>query len=217
MINNLVGQKFGRLKVISRAEDNVSKSGYRTVMWNCICDCGNQVTVRGKSLKNGDSKSCGCLQKELISQRASKHHGVGTRLYAIWDSMRQRCNNPKNQAYRNYGGRGIQICKDWNNFNKFKNWAYDNGYSDTAKRGEITLDRINVNENYSPENCRWINMKRQANNKRNTVYLTYKDKTLSLSEWSDITKIKYCTLWRRYKQGKTPEQILDTSNIKNFK
>ena len=132
MINNLVGQKFGRLKVISRAEDNVSKSGYRTVIWNCICDCGNQVTVRGKSLKNGDSKSCGCLQKELISQRASKHHGVGTRLYAIWDSMRQRCNNPKNQAYRNYGGRGIQICKDWNNFNKFKNWAYDNGYSDTA-------------------------------------------------------------------------------------
>lgn len=207
-MENLSGRRFGRLIVLNRAEDKVTSSGYHNVMWNCICDCGNKVTVRAKCLKNGSTKSCGCLAKELLSQRASIHHGFGTRLYSVWDSMRQRCFNPNNRAYNNYGGRGISVCKEWDNFIEFKNWAYENGYIDSYKRGELTLDRIDVNKDYRPSNCRWIDMRKQSNNKRNTIYINYDGKTLSLSEWADETGIKYCTLWRRYKSGKSPEKIL---------
>lgn len=153
-------------------------------------------------------KSCGCLAKELLSQRRRKHGGFGTRLYNIWNSMRQRCNNPKHQAYTNYGGRGISICNQWNDFAAFRSWALSTGYDSDAERGLCTLDRINPNGNYCPDNCRWTNMRFQTNNRRETIFITYKNITLPLTAWADVTGIKYTTLWRRYKRGLPAEKIL---------
>lgn len=205
---DLSGCKFGRLTVQKRAEDKISASGYRTVMWDCKCECGNNVTVRGKCLTQGITRSCGCLAKDLMLDRSWKHHGYGTRLYNIWNSMRQRCNNPKNRAYHNYGGRGIKICQEWNDFNLFRKWALDNGYNETANRGICTLDRKNVNDNYSPNNCRWVDMKEQSNNKRNTIFLSLNGESHPLTEWAKITNIKYDTLWHRYKYGWDAKRIL---------
>jgi len=188
--------------VVSRAPDHVaSRSGYKSVMWNCVCDCGAAVVTRGKSLRYGVTKSCGCLARELKSQNNSKHHGFGTRLYAVWDSMRQRCNNPQNKAYKNYGGRGISICSEWDDFTKFREWAYATGYDDDAPRGVCTLDRIDVNGDYCPENCRWATAKEQGRNRRDTPYYTLGDETHDLKTWAEITGIKYETLWARHKRG----------------
>lgn len=167
---DLTGHKYGRWLVIERAPDHICPGGYRQVMWRCRCSCGNEKIVRGKTLRNGESRSCGCLQRELVGERASKHHGFGTRLYHVWNSMRQRCNNPNQQSYHNYGGRGISICKEWDDYNVFRNWALEHGYQDDAVRGELTLDRIDVNGNYCPDNCRFVDMVTQANNKRCTKH-----------------------------------------------
>lgn len=208
MATDLSGMRFGRLTVISRSDDKVSSSGYRTVMWRCICDCGVEKDIRAKCLTGGQSKSCGCLQRELIGDRARKHGRIGSRLYAIWNSMRQRCNNEKNRAYQNYGGRGIKICEEWDSFATFEMWALSNGYDENAERGEYTLDRIDVNKGYSPDNCRFEDMGRQANNKRDTVYYELDGVKLPLSDWARITGIKYCTLWARYKRGWSAERAL---------
>lgn len=202
MAQDLTGMRFGRWTVESRAEDHIAPSGYKTAMWNCICDCGIRKVVRGKSLRNGISKSCGCLQKELLSDRAGKHRGFGTRLYTIWNSMRQRCNNPHHKSYKNYGGRGIKICDEWDDFATFRKWAIKSGYDETADRGVYTLDRIDVNSGYFPKNCRFINMRAQTNNRRETIFIEHDGTRLPLSEWAEVLGVKYCTLWKRYKQGK---------------
>ena len=211
-INNLSGKRFGRPVVINRATDNISKSGYKTAMWNCVCDCGNTKIIRGKSLTAGVTKSCGCYAKELKSKANKKHGENGTRLYAIWDSMRQRCYNKKHHAYHNYGGRGISVCEEWDDYSNFKSWAIKNGYDNYAPRGKYTLDRVNVNEGYSPNNCRWVDMKIQSNNKRNTITVNFQGSSHTLKEWAAITGIKYETLWARYHRGKSPEEILKQTN-----
>ncbi len=205
---NLTWKRFGRLTVLYRCEDNVTPSGYKTPMWMCLCDCGNKVAVRGKSLTGGVTRSCGCLAKELMSERKRVHGGFGTRLYAVWDSMRQRCNNPNHYAYANYGGRGISVCREWDDYSAFRRWALSSGYDDGAGRGECTLDRVDTNGDYRPDNCRWVNMRAQTNNRRETIFLTYEGQTLPLSEWADITGIKYPTLWQRYKRGWPIDKVL---------
>lgn len=207
--NDLTGERFGRLTVISKSDDYVCPGGYRCVMWKCLCDCGNEVVVRGKSLSGGVTKSCGCLRNEMIHETNKKHGGCGTRLYAIWDSMRQRCNNKNNHAYENYGGRGISICGAWDDFSAFESWAYESGYNDSAKRGECTLDRIDVDGNYCPANCRWTDMSGQSSNRRNTPYVELNGDRHTLTEWAEITGIKYQTLWKRYRKGKSAEEILN--------
>lgn len=202
-MRDLTGETFGRWTVLSRADDNIGRTGYRTVVWNCVCECGKHKTVRGKSLIYGISRSCGCLQRELVGERASTHKGYGTRLYAIWDSMRQRCNNPHNNAYTNYGARGITICEEWNDFASFRAWAICAGYDENAVRGDCTLDRIDVNLGYSPENCRFIDMRTQSNNRRESIVVEHNGETHPLSVWAEILGVKYCTLWRRYKRKKS--------------
>lgn len=192
---------------MGRAPDKVLQSGYHEKMWNCICDCGTLKTVRWKSLRGGISKSCGCFQKEELSKRVSKHGGFGTRLYAVWNSMRQRCNNPKHYAYRNYGGRGITICKEWENYSAFREWAISSGYSEDAERGEFTLDRIDVNGSYSPANCRWADMRMQANNRRGSILITYRGVTKPLTEWASDIGIEYATAWKRCKNGDPPDLV----------
>lgn len=148
------------------------------------------------------------MQRELMSKRASKHNGFGTRLYSIWNSMRQRCNNANSKAYRNYGGRGITICPEWDDYSVFRDWAYSSGYDDSAMRGECTLDRVDVDGPYSPDNCRWATMRLQSNNKRNTPTYELNGETRSLAEWAEITGVKYQTLFRRYKSGWSAERAL---------
>lgn len=196
------------MTVISPAPDLVSSSGYHTVRWECECECGKKIIVRGKCLTQGVTKSCGCWRRDSCKENALRHGGFGTRLYTVWDSMRQRCLNPNQKEYHNYGGRGIKICSEWDDYSSFREWAYHTGYKDDAPRGFCTLDRIDVNGDYEPNNCRWVSFKVQSNNKQNTIYLTADGETRTLSEWSRVVGIKYCTLWRRYKQGWAPEKIL---------
>lgn len=173
---DLTGQRFGRLTVIERAENN--KRG--NTMWLCKCDCGNTTIVQGTLLKSHASQSCGCLHQEILRQgressyraeraRASRttHGKSNFRLYAVWSSMIQRCYNPKSGRYKHYGARGITVCDEWrNDFSAFYNWAMANGYDENAPYGQCTLDRIDVNGNYRPENCRWVDMKTQRQNQR---------------------------------------------------
>lgn len=201
VFEDLTGMRFGRLIAVSRAEDHITKNGYKSVMWNCICDCGNKCIVRSKSLKSGDTKSCGCLSKEKTGNMARKHRGFGTRLYTIWISMRQRCNNPKNNAYHNYGGRGITICKEWDDFNSFREWSLSNGYNEKCGERELSLDRIDVNKRYSPDNCRFVSMRDQACNRRDSIILEHNGESHSLSDWARIMGVKYQTLWKRYKRN----------------
>lgn len=173
-------------------------------MCNCLCICGKEVTVRRGDLISGKTKSCGCLAKEVKS-KSNKTHGMAkTRLHNIWKAMKQRCYYTKSIRYNDYGGRGVIICDEWeNDFMSFYNWAMNNGYNDT-----LTIDRIDVNGNYEPSNCRWVDVKIQSNNKRNNRKIEYKNETKTLKEWSDILGINYSTLRTQTKKY-TLEEILE--------
>lgn len=177
---DLTGKKYGRLVVLYESE----KKGKNTI-WHCKCDCGKELDIIAYNLKDGHSKSCGCLAAEEKSKRHTKHGDTKTRLFRTWQHMLNRCYNTNVRGYKNYGGRGISVCEEWrNSFIPFRDWAHQNGYNE-----DLSIDRIDVNGNYEPNNCRWTTAKVQANNKRNNRLLTYKGQTETLSEWADIVKI----------------------------
>lgn len=160
---DMSGQKFGKLTVLKRSGTQAG----RCATWLCACDCGNEVVARGSSLRSGRTTNCGCYHSELMKAKLTKHDGSRSKLYKVWTSMKQRCLNHKDANYHHYGGRGIKVCDEWmNDFQSFHDWAMANGYDETSPRGQCTLDRIDNNGNYCPENCRWTTMSVQNRNQR---------------------------------------------------
>ena len=205
----MVGQTFGRLTVVGKG---VSPNPKR-VYWHCVCACGNEKDIHGYSLTTGHTTSCGCLHKEIsgkiLRDHLTTHGGTKERLFGVWSSMKNRCYCVNDPCYKNYGGRGIGVCDLWrNSYVDFRQWAYENGYDENAPKYECTIDRINVDEDYSPENCRWATMKQQDNNKRNTRYLEYNGKRQSLSLWAEEKGMSKKTLHERLKRGWSVEDAL---------
>lgn len=186
-------------------------------VWKCKCDCGNIVYVPAVNLRNGRKRSCGCLRKEMTRELGKRHtHGMAhTRLYNTWHSMKTRCNPNAKTNSKIYSDRGIKVCSEWQNFEPFMKWALENGYSDN-----LTIDRIDVNGDYCPENCRWITMSEQQLNKRTNVKIEHNGKTQTISEWSKETGLSFAVIHWRYKQGKTGDDLfkpLFKSKTLNYK
>ena len=176
-LEDLSGKRFGKLTVIKRVDDYVSPSGRHQAKWLCQCDCGNTACITRSQLKSGKTKSCGCYQKQMASD-ANKTHGLSKeRLYYIWKDMRSRCQNPKQKEYGDYGARGISLCSDWENYLKFREWALSHGY-----RFDLTIDRIDNDKGYYPENCRWATRAQQNRNMRRNHHVIYRGKDYIVAE-----------------------------------
>ena len=199
--SELRGKRFGYLSVIDYSHTH---NGH--AYWLCVCDCGGYALVRGSHLKSGNTTTCGCRLGRIT------HGESGSRLYAIWNNMKKRCQNPKDREYPRYGGRGIKVCDEWlNDFQAFHDWAMANGYDEMAPRGQCTIDRINNDGNYCPENCRWATAKEQANNTRRTRFIEFDGERHSVTEWARRLGINQSTLSMRInKYGWSAEKALKT-------
>lgn len=198
---DITNQRFGRLVAVKKVG---------VASWLCKCDCGNEITVFYSNLAHGLQKSCGCLReecKEQFAKSAKKHGDHSTVLYRRYCAIKQRCYNPNNHAYHRYGGRGITMCDEWrNSFEAFRDWAYANGYDEND---ELTIDRINNNEGYSPENCRFATKKEQSLNRERSVVCEYKG--VKYTSWDFATKFGIGTsfVYKRAKAGIPADAILE--------
>lgn len=199
---NLMSQRFGRLTVIDSAPNN--KFGH--TCWKCLCDCGNTIVTETNDLRRGHTKSCGCLQKETVCKLRATHKLSKTRIYKVWQDMKARCYNKNNKFYDSYGKRGISVCQEWrNSFEEFHKWAESTGYSDS-----LTLDRIDVNGNYNPENCKWSTIYEQASNRRTTHYVTYHGETDSFDNMCRKLNVNSKTIRGRMRsKNRTFEEAID--------
>lgn len=199
---NIEGIRFSKLIAVERVGTDI----HRHSIWKCICDCGNETYVTLNQLISGKTKSCGCLH----TKHGLTSKGMPRREFNIWRNMIDRTSNPNSKDFNRYGKRGISVCDEWrNSFKKFYDWANANGYSDN-----LTIDRINNDGNYEPSNCRWATVKTQSNNKRNNVLLNFNNETHTLTQWSEILKIKPETITSRLNRGWNIKESL-TAPLKN--
>lgn len=201
---DITGRRFGMLAVTGFDCDYRYPNGAHTEKWLCKCDCGKIVSVLRKNLLSGNTTSCGCVRISKSIRRLTKHGGKGTKLYDVWCGIKDRCYNSNNRSFLYYGGRGISMDAKWkHNYENFKIWSELNGY----KEG-LTIDRIDVNGNYEPSNCRWVDRSTQANNRSNNITIEYNDEMHTCAEWAHIKGINYDTLNNRYNSGMSAEDIL---------
>ena len=207
MKSNLIGQKFGKLLVIS----DTGKRKHRHIVYLCKCECNNYCEVTSSSLLRG-TKSCGCLQREVTSKRnkeRSKHKLSNHRLYNIWAHIKQRCCNPNNAGYKNYGGRGISVCEEWeNSFEAFYVWAIKNGYKEN-----LTIDRIDNEKGYYPANCRWTSVLEQNKNKRTTPKILWNGIEYGRAEFARLIGMDSVTFRNFTKSGLNLEEIVKLAKI----
>ena len=203
---DLTGREFGRLTVIGLDSTKTVKSKKRIrryQIWKCVCVCGNTCLVKSIDLKSGHTRSCGCYMVESRRAGHRKTHGLSrTRLYRIFASMKTRCYNSADSHYQSYGGRGITICDEWlSDFSAFYKWAMENGYKSD---GTCSIDRIDVDKGYSPDNCRLIPMHEQGFNKTNTHYIEVQGERLSIAKAAEIYGLNVKTIYTRVYRGQTP-------------
>lgn len=216
LTQDLTGMKFNRLTAIRPAE----KSRTGETRWVCLCDCGKEVIVQSNNLKSGLVKSCGCYRHEYLVEAHTTHGGTKqegkrTRLYSVWVGMRRRCFDKNDAGYQRYGMRGITVCDDWkDDFAKFRAWAVKNGY-----RPNLTIDRIDNDKGYSPDNCRWTGAKDQARNRRSNRVIAFNGETHILVEWAEITGLPRSTLYDRIVKYSWPVEraLTEPLHKKNWK
>lgn len=208
--NDLTGEKFGRLTVIGLSPRRSGRKSY----WVCQCNCGNKVVVRSDILKAGTTQSCGCIKKEQdkINLTANRSHKESrTHLYNTWLGMKQRCYDKNTKTYKYYGERGIKVSDEWkNDYTNFAEWARENGYSE-----DLTIERIDVNGDYSPDNCTWISFEEQMNNRRSSIMIEWNGQTKNLKQWSEELDLPYRTLNSRYNRDNLrPPELFKPLNRK---
>lgn len=189
-VDNIKGRRFSRLKVI----EFVGLNKFNKAQWRCKCDCGNEVVVLAACLKNKHTMSCGCLHAETVKVSRKKHGLRNHPLYHTWLNIKDRCGNPNNSHYHLYGGRGIKIVKEWrDNFKRFYDWAMSNGW-----KNHLSIERIDVNGNYSPRNCKWISFNEQPKNTRKSIFVFKDGKRFTAADVARETGIKPPTLYNCY-------------------
>lgn len=205
-----IGDKFNRLTILSLHKKHSDNKVYAS----CLCECGNvRPSILVRSLLSGNTKSCGCLNRDLTIARNYKHGDANrenkSKLYRIWADMNRRCRDKRRDDACYYANKGIIVCEDWKNYNAFKFWALKNGYNDS-----LTIDRIDSNKNYCPDNCRWIPFSEQSRNRTSNHYITYNNEVHTLTEWANILNIGRSTLSNRLNQQKWPIEKAFTSPVK---
>lgn len=198
---DIKGKKFGRLELVEYLPDGKGLFA---------CDCGKLTVKTVRSVRVGLTKSCGCYNRELtIIRNKTNSIAENKSILKCYHHMKDRCYNPNDKSYKNYGGRGIKLCDEWlNNYKEFEEWALNNGYNDS-----LTIDRMDVNGNYEPNNCRWVDMKTQANNKRNTYYMTLFGVCLPIQQWAELTGTNSATLKHRKDNNWTDDEVINGKDI----
>ena len=193
IFKDITGQRFGKLVALESYKSDKNNRWH----WKCLCDCGNTTIVSGTNLRTGVTKSCGCIVKERMKKLNLTHNLSASRIYHIHRGILARCNNPNEPSYKDYGGRGITVYDEWLTFAGFYEWATFSGYDEEKK---LSLDRIDNDGNYCPENCRWATPKEQCNNKRTNRLITFKGKTKTLAQWALGLEITHIALSYRLKK-----------------
>lgn len=213
-----IGKKYGMLTIMSyshrKSYHYFRKNGKERIdylyFYKCKCDCGKEKTISINSILTGHTKSCGCLHIENCINKFKKHGKYRSKIYYIWRGIRNRCNFKKDKSYKYYGGMGIKVCDEWeNDFMAFYNWAMLNGYKDG-----LTIDRIDVNGNYCPENCRWVDRKTQARNTRRNRFIEYNGEKYCLNDWARIVNKTSNCISYRLKKGWSIKDALYIPSIR---
>ena len=205
---DLSGKRFHRL-IVLREDGRI----YGRPAFVCRCDYGNVVRANASELNASRVQSCGCLQREKSSQvltaLKTTHGESSSRLYAVWMAMKNRCRNKRCKEYSLYGGRGINVCSEWaEDYEAFRDWALANGYDESAPRGQCTIDRIDVNGNYCPENCRWSTQSEQCNNRQKNRYVEIDGQRKTIAEWAKVSGLSYSTILDRLNNGWSPSRAI---------